>query len=202
MSRWCECYVFTDNLAALSASRWCRRESPSARQLGCARSARCPLRRQGELGSAWSTSFVSDTGCSTDPPQFAIYDSRRAWFPDAHSYLYWTVCGVIVDGSVELQVVQLWSVAVLHSNSAIRLLLRRDLGVKRLLIVCTIKRKNVPISPKIAPNCTLMACCALFLIVSSHEPEAPLEPPDCDSRKDVPVDEHSLMRRKAFFDNE
>ena len=30
----------------------------------------------------------------------------------------------------------------------------------------------------------------------------PLKPPDCDSRKDVPVDEHSLMRRKAFCDNE
>ena len=39
-------------------------------------------------------------------------------------------------------------------------------------------------APKIAPNCTLMACLALFLIVSSQESEAPLEPPDCDSRKD------------------
>ena len=86
-------------------------------------------------------------------------------------------------------------------NSAIRLLLRRDLGVKRLLIVCVIKWKNGTISPKIAPNCTLMACLALFLIVSSQESEAPLKPPDCDSRKDVPVDKHSLMRRKAFCDN-
>ena len=65
-----------------------------------------------------------------------------------------------------------------NSNSAIRLLLRRDLGVERLLIVCAIKWKNGPISPKIAPNCTLMACLALFLIVSSQESEAPLEPPD------------------------
>ena len=47
-----------------------------------------------------------------------------------------------------------------------------------------------------------MAWLALFLIVSSQESEAPLEPPDCDSRKDVPVDEHSLMRRKAFCYNE
>ena len=47
-----------------------------------------------------------------------------------------------------------------------------------------------------------MAYLALFLIVSSQEPKAPLEPADCDSRKDVPVDEHSLMRRKAFCDNE
>ena len=61
--------------------------------------------------------------------------------------------------------------------------------------------KNGTISPKIAPNCTLIACLALFLIVSSQESEAPLEPPDCDSRKDVPVDEHSLMRRKALCDN-
>ena len=66
------------------------------------------------------------------------------------------------------------------------------------LYLCT----KAPISPKIAPNCTLMACLALFLIVSSQESEAPLEPPDCDSRKDVPVDEHSLMRRNAFCDNE
>ena len=44
-----------------------------------------------------------------------------------------------------------------------------------------------------------MACFALFLLVSSQESEAPLEPPDCDSRKDVPVDEYSLMRRKAFI---
>ena len=89
-----------------------------------------------------------------------------------------------------------------HSNSAIRLLLRRDLGVERLLIVCAIKWKNDTISPKIAPNYTLRTCFALFLIVSSQESEAPLKPPDCDSRKDVPVDEHSLMRRKAFCDNE
>ena len=65
-----------------------------------------------------------------------------------------------------------------------------------------IKWKNGTISPKIAPNCTLMACLALFLIVSSQESEAPLKPPDCDSRKDVPVDEYSLMRRKAFYNNE
>ena len=31
----------------------------------------------------------------------------------------------------------------------------------------------------------------------------PLEPADCDSRKGVPVAyEHSLMRRKAFYNNE
>ena len=47
------------------------------------------------------------------------------------------------------------------------------------------------ISPQIAPNCPLMACFALFLIVSSQESEAPLEPADCDSRKGVPVDETS-----------
>ena len=86
-------------------------------------------------------------------------------------------------------------------NSAIRLLLRRDLGVERLLIVCAIKWKNGTISPKIAPNGTLMACFLLFLIVSSQEPEAPLEPTDCDSRKGVPVDETSPMRRKAFCNN-
>ena len=47
---------------------------------------------------------------------------------------------------------------------------------KRLLIVCTIKRKNDTISPKIAPNCTLRTCFALFLVGFSLEPEAPVAP--------------------------
>ena len=37
--------------------------------------------------------------------------------------------------------------------------------------------KTGTISAKIAPSCTLRTCFALFLIVSSQEPEAPLEPP-------------------------
>ena len=78
-------------------------------------------------------------------------------------------------------------------------------GAKRAIDLyrsCAPRQKNDTISPKIAPNCSLVACCALFLIVSSQESETPLKPPDCDSRKDVSVDEHSLMRRKAFCDNE
>ena len=51
-------------------------------------------------------------------------------------------------------------------------------------------------------SCAPRHCFALFLIVSSQEPEAPLEPADCDSRKGVPVDETSPMRRKAFCNNE